>query len=282
MATRDPTRARRSWPAAAVTGCAFAVLTALAAGALAEEPSPQRGELLHRASDSTFDDPLDFLRGFLTPTIVSLFEDLEHDLRAESEPLPARVRRALAPYFDGVTVGRTRLTPAVIERATFVVDARRAREIFDLAPDGVEAMTFGDVIAFTRDSWEPDCIEGVALAAHELVHVAQYRALGKAAFLDRYFLGETLRESLTGDGDETAFDPSRNTLEVEAYCHQERVCRALAHDGELPPCHGRATARCPTCTRRPGRGDEDERSGERAPRHADDPASRPRKPVPIR
>lgn len=197
----------------------------------------------------TLDDQLDFLRETFAPAAVTVFDDLRHDLRAAGSPLPLNVRRLLAPFFTDQSAGAVRLTPAAIERAVFVVDAERMRAVFAMAPREAEAITVGDVIAFSAGTYRPDCIEGVALIGHELVHVVQYAALGKEAFLDRYFLKDTLRQLLTGDGSADALAASHNTLEAAAYCHQERICHALARAGELQPCGGRTTARCATCPR---------------------------------
>jgi len=201
------------------------------------------------AADDTEDDPFDFLRDAFAPAVLTLFDDLEQDLRATGTPLPRNVRRLLARFFTDESAGGIRLTPAVLERAVFVVDAERMRDVFAFAPRNTAAITVGDTIAFTGGNYQPDCIEGVALIGHELVHVAQYAALGKQTFLDRYFLKDTLQQVLTGDDAEEALDASRNPLEVAAYCHEERICRALAVSGGLEPCNGRTTARCAACPR---------------------------------
>ena len=207
-----------------------------------------------RAADEAFDvdDYLDILRDALTPAAAGLFENVRHELRATARPLPDRVRSRLRPFFDGVRRDGVPLTADVLDRARYTVDAPAARELFALTPTRVAAITVGDVLAFAPGEYRPDCIEGVALIAHELVHVAQYAALGRDRFLDRYFLKETLQRQL-GSGSRGTADSDENALEVAAYCHQAAVCRALARARELRACGGREEPVCPACPSRYGR-----------------------------
>ncbi len=201
---------------------------------------------------SAADDPpdvdgyLDLLRDALTPAAARLFESVRSDLRASARPLPERVRTRLRRFFDGARRDGVPLAPDVVDRARYAVDAPAARQLFALTPTRVAAITVGDVIAFAPGEYRPDCVEGVALVAHELVHVAQYAALGRDRFLDRYFLKETLRRALGGGAGDAA-DSEENRLEVAAYCHQAAVCRALAGAHELPACGGREEPVCPRC-----------------------------------
>jgi hypothetical protein len=193
---------------------------------------------------------LEFFREAVTPAVAALFEDVRRDLGTSALPFPERVRARLRPFFDGTRVAGTPLSPAIIARARYTVDAAAARRLLALTPASVAAITVGDIVAFAPREYQPDCIEGVALIAHELVHVAQFAALGRDRFLERYVLAEALRRQLgTGSGaDSTDAD---NELETAAYCRQAEVCRTLARAGSLPPCHGRDAAVCPICRRQP-------------------------------
>lgn len=198
----------------------------------------------------TLDAFLDAFRGTLAPVASGLFESVRHDLAATARPLPERVRARLRPFFDGSRAEGVPLDPEILERARYVVDAPAARQLFALVPTRVAAITVGDVVAFARGEYRPDCVEGVALIAHELVHVAQYVTLGRERFLARYFLNETLQRQL-GSGTIDAPDPATNALEVAAYCRQSMVCHALAGRAGLPSCRGDVTPMCPRCPARP-------------------------------
>ena len=225
---------------------ALAVAIGCVASPAAEIP-PWRSAQLDEAP--SIDDYLDLLRDVLTPAATMLFENVRRELRVSSSPLPERVRARLRPFFDGRRVGGVALAPSIVDRARYSVDADSARQLFALAPSSTAAITVGDVVAFAPGEYRPDCIEGVALIAHELVHVAQFEALGRERFLERYFLTEILERRVGGESSASRHGRG-NTLEVDAYCQQAEVCRALARADALPPCHGRETAACPVCEAR--------------------------------
>jgi hypothetical protein len=211
------------------------------------EPPPSR--LAQLDEPPSIDDYIDLMRDVLTPAATFLFENLRRELHAASAPFPERVRARLRPFFDGRRVRGLTLSASIVDRGRYTIDAESARQLFALAPTTVAAITVGDVVAFAPGEYQPDCIEGVALIAHELVHVAQFEALGRDRFLERYFLTEIL-ERRVGGGGAAPYDRHGNTLEVDAYCQQAEVCRALARTSSLPPCRGRDTPVCPACDAR--------------------------------
>jgi len=227
MRRRDPTRRRVRSPAALALALVVAASVSTAA---------------------TLDDYFDAFRDALTPAVTALFDDVRADLAATAAPFPARVRARLRPFFDGTVVDGVALTPATVERGRYTVDAESSRRLFALLPPSVVAITVGDVVAFAPGEYQPDCVEGVALIAHELVHVAQFHVLGRDRFLERYFLTDTLRRQL-GGGSGPVAEPTTSSLEVAAHCRQAEVCRALARAGTLPACRGRQTPICPACRR---------------------------------
>jgi hypothetical protein len=233
-----------------------AIVIGCASRASAERPASRpslphvRGAELQLGDEApSIDDYLDLMREVLTPAATVLFENLRRELRVASTPFPERVRARLRPFFDGRRVRGAALAPSIVAGARYTVDAESARQLFALAPTSAAAITVGDVVAFAPGEYQPDCIEGVALIAHELVHVAQFEGLGRDRFLERYFLTEILARRVGADA-HGAHDRLGNTLEVDAYCHQAEVCRALARADALPPCRGRETAVCPVCEAR--------------------------------
>lgn len=116
---------------------------------------------------------------------------------AGTQGIPLHIRAQLEPYYDR----------QVLETARYRVgdDGRfSAVNAMLLNPD-VNAVTLVDLIAFRR---EEDARNNVALWAHELKHVQQYRQWGVQEFAARY-----ARDS--------------SAVEAPAYEMQTRVARAL-------------------------------------------------------
>lgn len=80
------------------------------------------------------------------------------------------------------------------------------------------AMTVAPFVFFGRDDYDPTKLGSIALVAHELKHIEQYRALGHARFLAQY-LADLARNR---------FHYSRDLpLEAPAYKLQDEVREAL-------------------------------------------------------
>jgi len=80
------------------------------------------------------------------------------------------------------------------------------------------AITLGHLIIFTKPQYYDPCsIQGLALLAHELKHVEQYKIGGIFRFLWRY-----LREWF-----KVGYDLDRHPYEKEAYALQKRVKKRL-------------------------------------------------------
>lgn len=88
------------------------------------------------------------------------------------------------------------------------------------------ALTFSPFIFFGASPYDPDDSDSVALLAHELKHVEQYRRYGRAGFLLRYF------RDLAGRRFRYSTDLP---LEREAYSLQDDVARRLARGESGPP-----------------------------------------------
>jgi hypothetical protein len=81
------------------------------------------------------------------------------------------------------------------------------------------AMTFAPYVFFGREPWDASSVRSVALLAHEVKHVEQYRRYGHVGFLARYFR----------DLAANRFRYSTSLpLEAEAYSLQAEVRAALA------------------------------------------------------
>jgi hypothetical protein len=158
-------------------------------------------------------------------------------LQAFGTPLPSHVRKLLkdmiAPIYDNGTTGFEN---------HHVDGVKIIPRSFDSTTDGllnikgtVNAMTLGDVVIMDdrlvaqllntgsnvmtiedlrRGAAEPAFSEALDVMAHELVHVKQYRALGKQNFLSEYFL--------LGAAKGYGFDK----YEQEAYGFEQKIAAA--------------------------------------------------------
>ncbi|MFI8746997.1 DUF4157 domain-containing protein [Pseudomonas sp. NPDC077186] len=104
-----------------------------------------------------------------------LLQSRQAALRAGTEPLPLMIRAQLAPFYDA----------ALLDEVRFRVDITEEMDAATLMlqnPD-VQAVTLVDVVVFrSGEAAEHD----VALWAHELWHVQQYRDWGSDGFAQRY------------------------------------------------------------------------------------------------
>jgi hypothetical protein len=140
------------------------------------------------------------------------------------EALSAAERERLRGFFseallDAVRVARVeRIEPAlprwVLRRLPASADISR-----------VAGMAFGDAVVLVR---EQEGRRAGALLFHELVHCAQYGAMGVRRFLRAYLRGWA----------DAGFDYFAIPLEVQAYSMQERFERgeAFSVEGELGAC----------------------------------------------
>lgn len=86
---------------------------------------------------------------------------------------------------------------------------------------GASATTFGQFVCFRPGAYNTDTARGLALIAHEGVHVTQFRELGLFRFLARY-----LRYRLT-----TRSRGLRHPMEAPCIGVQRRTLAALRSDG---------------------------------------------------
>ena len=83
------------------------------------------------------------------------------------------------------------------------------------------AMTFRHTVYFAPGCFEPSSTEGIALLAHELAHVEQFRRLGTLRFAARY-LGAYLKSRLRGRTPHAAY------TEIPLECAARDVQRLVA------------------------------------------------------
>lgn len=108
--------------------------------------------------------------------IEALIRHSADEARRVAKPMPRVIRARLAPYFP----------PEVLDEAVWTTrsDSRVTLDSLLLLNGGVLAVTLDQVIVFRGEASAAD----VALWAHELVHIAQYRNMGVAGFATAYLL----------------------------------------------------------------------------------------------
>ncbi|GMV84700.1 MAG: hypothetical protein AMXMBFR80_05580 [Dehalococcoidia bacterium] len=82
---------------------------------------------------------------------------------------------------------------------------------------GMSAITFAPVVVFRAGRYQPNTPKGLALIAHEVLHIGQVRELGRVRFYWRYLLGQ-LR---------CGFRHDRHPMEVPCIERQREIRRAL-------------------------------------------------------
>jgi hypothetical protein len=149
-------------------------------------PSPELRESFRWDATQWSDTPLfsqdffDSLPGSVTDMASdTLAEAIEHSREralVSSRPMPERVRRALAPYFD----------PRILEKVRYTTDWSASDDLtlyrLVMANENVQAVTLHDIIVFR----EKRSVEDLFLWSHELKHVDQYDRWGVRRFASYY------------------------------------------------------------------------------------------------
>lgn len=91
--------------------------------------------------------------------------------------LPRETIAALAPHVPGEALDRMRILTG---------------RPWSWAPRliGMAALTFGDHVLIRPERYSPGTPRGLALIAHEAMHVAQYRRYGRVGMVARYLWGQ--------------------------------------------------------------------------------------------
>jgi hypothetical protein len=119
------------------------------------------------------------------------------------------------------------LPPSAIETLAMHVERRNLEELRVVtgAPGrfvpvlfGTGAMTFGKYVLFRGGKYDILSARGLALIAHESMHIAQYREMGAPMFLLRYLWGAV----------RTGFKHDAHPMEQELVRRQREIRRALS------------------------------------------------------
>lgn len=119
---------------------------------------------------------------------VTWIEDERRLHRAHGRPLNDFELLVLAPFFPGAVLRKARVTMVhCLKNPTFTSVLERAPDgglLFDLT--SASAIAFVDTVLVVRSVASPDSDSWSSLLFHELVHLTQYRVLGREGFVDSY------------------------------------------------------------------------------------------------
>jgi hypothetical protein len=141
----------------------------------AQEDSRPEAPLL---SQDFFDGLPGFVTDMAVDTLAAAIETSCRRASATAKPIPEKIKRALAPYFDPLILGKARYT------TDWVASERLNLSRLVMANENVQAMTLNDIIVFR----EKRGVEDVFLWSHELKHVEQYDRWGIRRFAANYLM----------------------------------------------------------------------------------------------
>ena len=155
------------------TSFALAAAAILATAASAQEPQARRGMLSGAASGLVL-TTAQYGANIISGTLESALKRSRDAARADSKPIPDEIRNALIPFYPEVLLENVRYS------------------IGDTSPGGVAgfairngnaaAVTLIDTVVFSSETH----VRNLALWAHEIHHVQQYKDWGSAGFATRY------------------------------------------------------------------------------------------------
>ena len=162
--------------AGALVGIVVAAIAAPPASAQSSPMQTSNRMLISAASQITMGQ-LQFGANTLATAFSSALQRSRDAARADSRPIPKAIREALEPFYSDDLLAKVRYS------------------IGDTSPAGVAgfairngnaaAVTLIDTIVFKDDLYT----QNLALWAHELHHVEQYRDWGLEGFANRYIFG---------------------------------------------------------------------------------------------
>lgn len=131
---------------------------------------------------------VDFSRGFVTAqtqysanvisdTFAAALQRSRDAVRENSQPIPEAVRKGLLPFFTEETLSGVRYTIGDTSQTGLAG--------FAIRNGNAAAVTLIDTIVFKDEKY----VNSLALWAHEMHHIEQYRDWGIAGFAARYAFG---------------------------------------------------------------------------------------------
>ena len=155
------------------TSLALAAAALLATTASAQEPQARRG-LISSAASGLVLSTAQYGANIISGTLESALKRSRDTARADSQPIPDEIRNALIPFYPAELLENVRYS------------------IGDTTPGGVAgfairngnaaAVTLIDTVVFSNETH----VRNLALWAHEIHHVQQYKDWGVSGFATRY------------------------------------------------------------------------------------------------
>jgi Domain of unknown function (DUF4157) len=152
---------------------AVAAATLLATTASAQEPQARRG-LISNAASGLVLSTAQYGANIISSTLESALKRSRDTARADSHPIPDEVREALMPFYP----------PELLDNVRYSIGDTSPGSLagFAIRNGNAAAVTLIDTVVFSADTH----VRNIALWAHELHHVEQYRDWGVGGFASRY------------------------------------------------------------------------------------------------
>jgi hypothetical protein len=171
---------RRLLIIAGVGALVGAVVAAVAVPrASAKTPMETGNEMLISAASQITMGQLQFGANTLATAFGSALQRSRDTARADSHPIPKDIREALEPFYSDEMLAKVRYTIGDTTPAGLAG--------FAIRNGNAAAVTLIDTIVFKDEVYT----KNLALWAHELHHVEQYRDWGLEGFASRYLFGWT-------------------------------------------------------------------------------------------
>lgn len=113
----------------------------------------------------------------ISATFGSALQRSRDEARADSKPIPEKIRKALSPFYDDRLLATVRFKVGDTSQGGLAG--------FAIRNGNAAAVTLVDTIVFKEDGYADD----LELWAHELHHVEQFRDWGVNGFASRYAFG---------------------------------------------------------------------------------------------
>ena len=158
---------------------AAALLAGLALPAHAQTASPSPGtfgglrDSVHWLVKTQFQPQGDVI----SLTLGQALQRSRDEARADSRPMPERVKKALSPFYDAQLLDTVRYRVGDTSQAGVAG--------FAIRNGNAAAVTLIDTVVFKEDQYTTD----LELWAHEIHHVEQFRDWGVNGFASRYAFG---------------------------------------------------------------------------------------------
>jgi hypothetical protein len=155
---------------------------------MSPKPAPTTSSARPASGNGGYDMLIDFTHGFMnvqaqysanivSETLASAMQRSRDTVRANSKPIPDEVKKGLMPFYPAELLDNVRYAIGDTSQSGLAG--------FAIRNGNAAAVTLIDTIVFKDESY----VGSLALWAHEMHHVQQYKEWGISGFAARYAFG---------------------------------------------------------------------------------------------